>query len=65
MQKVINNEINFGKTVSPFESIGKSRAINRTASDFGNANDKVQKIKRQIKKDEHDKDITRYIPGIL
>ena len=57
--------MHLGKTVSPFESIGKSRAIDRTASDFHNENWKIQKIKRLIKKPEYDKDISRYVPGTL
>ena len=47
----------------PFESIRKSQAIKRTASNFDETNKKVQKIKRLTKIGEYDKDITRYIPG--
>ena len=65
MQRATSNGIYLGKTVSPFESIGKSRAIDRTAYDFNNANKKVQKIKRLINKGEYDKDIARYIVGTL
>ena len=35
-----------GRTVSPFDSIGSSSDINRTASNFLNASEKVQKIKK-------------------
>ena len=45
MQRVIGNEMHLGKTVSPFESIGKSRATDRRASNFDNANVKDQKIR--------------------
>ena len=37
MERNIGSEINFGKTVSPFHSIGSSRAINRTVLNFCNA----------------------------
>ena len=54
-----------GQTVPPFDSIGKSSAIDRTASDFDNANEKVTKIKKLIYSGEYDADIARYIPTTL
>ena len=45
MQREINDTIHLGQTMSPFGSIGKSSAVDRTASDFNNATDKVKKIK--------------------
>ena len=42
MQREINNEIHLGQTVAPFESIGKSSAIDKTASDFDSVNQKVK-----------------------
>ena len=36
-------EINLSKTVSPFDSIGSSSSIDRTALNFLNATEKVQK----------------------
>ena len=44
MQRQIGTEINLGKTVSPFYSIGSSSAIDRAASNFLNVSEKVQKI---------------------
>ena len=44
MQRKIGTEINLGKTVSPFDSIDSSSAIDRTALKFLNAKKKVQKI---------------------
>ena len=46
MQRKIGIEINLSKTVSPFESISSSSAVDRTASNFLNASKKVQKIKK-------------------
>ena len=43
MQRKIGTEIKLGKTESPFNSIGTSSAINRTASNFLNAGEKVKK----------------------
>ena len=45
MQRKIRTEINLSKTVSTFDIIGSSSAIDRIASDFLNASKKVQKIK--------------------
>ena len=42
MQREINNEVHLGQTVTPFESIGKSSAIDKTASDFDSTNQKVK-----------------------
>ena len=65
MQRQINDNIHLGQTVTPFESLRKSSAIDRTASDFDNANQKVKKIKKLIDKREYDTDIACYIPGTL
>ena len=48
----IGTEINLYKTASLFNSIDTSSAIERTASNFLNANKKVQKIKKLIKTGE-------------
>ena len=42
MQREINDEIHVGQTVTPFESIGKPSAIDKTASDFDSVNQKVK-----------------------
>ena len=46
MQWKINNNVHFGQTVSPFDSIGKSAAIDRAA----------QTLKMQMKKSKKSKD---------
>ena len=43
MQRKIGTDINLGKTVSPFDSIDSSSAIDRVASNFVNASEKVNK----------------------
>ena len=43
MLREIGTEINLGKTISPFNSIGSSSAIDRTAPVFLNASQNVQK----------------------
>ena len=47
MQRKIGTELNLSKTVSPFDST--SSVIDRTASNFLNASEKVQKIKNSFK----------------
>ena len=51
--------------MTPFHSVGKSPAIDKTASDFDNAKLKVKKIRRHIEWGIYDVDIARYIPGSL
>ena len=65
MQHRISDSIHHGKTVSPFESIGDSKPIDRTVSGFLHADQKVEKIKRLVNKGEYDKDVARYIPRVL
>ena len=51
--------------VTPLQSVGKSPAIDKTASDFDNANLKVKKIRRLIEWGVYNVDIACYIPGTL
>ena len=65
MQRKIDNEVHLGKTVSPFDTTGQSSSIDRTVSNFINATEKVQKVKRLINTREYDADLAKYIPGML
>ena len=65
MQKKISNKVFLGNTVSPFEDAGRSSAIDRTASNYNDAKEKVQKIRELIKTGRYDEDIVKYIPGLL
>ena len=65
MQRRIDNEVRLAKTVSPFESTGRSSSIDRTAVNFTNATEKIQKIKRLIDTREDDADLAKYISGML
>ena len=65
MQKEISDKVFLGNTVSPFEDTGRSSAINRTASNYNDAKEKVQKIRELIKTGRYDEHITKYIPGLL
>ena len=44
MQRGIGNEVQLGKTVSPLDSMGGSSSIDRTASNFTNANENANAI---------------------
>ena len=65
MQRRIGAEVQLGSTISPFGVTGQSLSIDRSASNFFNASEKVQKIKRLINTGEYDADLARYIPGML
>ena len=65
MQRKMETEINLGKSLFPFDSIGSSSAIDSTASNFLNANEKVQQIKKLIETGEYDGGIAKYILGTL
>ena len=65
MQRRISDEVQLGSTDSPFNAAGQSSSINRSASNFLNASEKVHKIKRLINTEEYDADLAKYIPGML
>ena len=65
MQRKVGTEIEFGKTISPFDSVGASYAIDRTASNYTDVNDKVRKPTKLTETGTYDVDIARYIPGTL
>ena len=65
IQGEIENEIRLGSTVSPFDNVGSSSAIDRTASNYNDAKEKVEKIRELIKTGKCNADIARYIPGTL
>ena len=65
MQRKIGTEIELGKTVFPFDSIGASSSIDRSASNYTGAGNEVRKIRKLIKTGTYDADIARYIPGTL
>ena len=59
MQRKIGTEVNIGKTVSPLDSISASSAIDRTASNYLNADEKLQKVRKPTQTGTHDADIAR------
>ena len=65
MQQEISDNVKIGSSVTPFQSVGKSLAVHKTALDFDNVNLKVKKIRRLIEQGIYDAGIALYIPGTL
>ena len=65
MQRNISNKVFLGQNVSPFDNAGESDAIDRTASNYNEAKEKVQKIGELIKTGNYDADTAKSIPGLL
>ena len=65
MQRKIGTQVNIGKNISAFESIGHVPSIDKPASEFDKADTKVKKLKRLVATGEYDADVARYIPGTL
>ena len=65
MQHEVGTNINLEKTVPPFESVGNISSIDKTASDFDTAREKVKKLKRLVDRGEYNAAVARYIPATL
>ena len=65
MERNISNKVFLGQNVSPFDNAGESDAIDRTASNYNEAKEKVQKIRELIKTGNYDADTAKSIPGLL
>ena len=65
MQREISDRGFLGQTVSPYEDAGRSSTIDRTASNYNDAKEKIKKMRELISTAKYDEDIARYIPGIF
>ena len=65
MQRQIINRVFLEQTTLPLDDVRLSSAIDRTASDYTDAGEKVRKIRELIRTGNYDADIARYIPGVL
>ena len=65
MQTNISNKVFLRQNVSPFDNAGVSDVIDRTASNYNDAKEKIQNIRELIKTGNYDADIAKYIPGVL
>ena len=52
-------------TTSLYDNTGRSSAIDRTASNYNDAKEKVKKIRELVSTGRYDKDISKYIPDLL
>ena len=59
MQREISDKVFLGNTVSPYNDVGRSSAIDRTASNYNYAKEKVQKIRELISTGWYDEDIAK------
>ena len=65
MQREISDKVFLRNTVSPFNDVIRSSAIDRTASNYDNTWEEVRKIRELISTGRYDEDIAKYIPGLL
>ena len=65
MQREISDRAFLGQTVSPYENGGRSSAIDRTASNYDDAKEKVKKISQLSSTGKYDEGTARYIPRVL
>ena len=63
--KEIRDEVRLSSTVSPFDNIGLSSAIDRTVFNYDDAKNKVKEIRELISIGNYYADIARYISGTL
>ena len=64
MQIDISNRNTFDDTLNPIDDARRLRAIDRTASNYNDAEEKLQKIRDLINMGKYDADLTKYIPGL-
>ena len=65
MQREISNKVYLGNTAFSYDDVGWSSAIDRTASNYNDAKEKVKKNRELISTARYDEDIAKYIPGLL
>ena len=65
MQREISHKITVGDTLNPVNDARRSRAIDKTTSNYNDAKEKVQKIRDLINMGKHDADLAKYIPGLM
>ena len=65
MQRDISNKNTLGETLYPYDDAPKSTAIDRTASNYNDAKEKVQKIRDLVNMGKYDSNVSKYIPGLL
>ena len=65
MQREISDRIFLGETLNPYEDARKLTSIDRTASNYNDAKEKVQKKRDLMGTSKYDENLAKYIPGML
>ena len=65
MQRDISYRNTLGETLNPYDNARRSTAIDRTASNYNDAKEKVQKIRDLTNMGKYNADLAKYIPGLL
>ena len=65
MQREISYKVFIGNTVSPYDDADRSSAIDRTASNYNDTKEKVNKIRELISTGRYDEAIAKYILDLL
>ena len=65
MQRKIGTGVELGATVSPFDSIEAFSALDRSASNYLNTGEKVQRIRKLKSTGTYLSGIAKFIPGTL
>ena len=65
MQRDISYRNTLRETLNPYDNARRSTAINRTASNYNDAKEKVQKIRDLTNMGKYNADLAKYIPGLL
>ena len=65
MQRDIKDRNFLGETLNPYDDACQSTAIDRTASNYNDAKEKVHKISELINTGKYDADLTKYKTGLL
>ena len=65
MQREISNRVFLCETFNPYEDAWRSTVVDRTASNYNDAKEKVQKIRDLTGTGRYDENLAKYIPGLL
>ena len=65
MEREISDRVSLWDTLNPYEDARRPTAIDRTVSNYNHAKENVQKIRDLIKTGRYDKDLAKYMPGLL
>lgn len=64
MQREISDRIFLGETLNPYEDARKLTFIDRTASNYNDAKEKVQKKRDLMGTSKYDENLAKCIPGM-